>query len=1019
MGTGAQFVNFKNKMLVGFEDLGTRMIGYLRQSHIESVQSRWDVDGVFNTKLTMSGSAANELQINGTSKATDGLGHILDINEIFSRNVLFENTAAIAYYVALFYAEVPAEIRINPRTGAPQYDRLEEVIGKSAAPTSVTDNGNGTITFNVNSVAEAGVSNNGRFVRVFMNTPAPGATTAAIAVEELQITYGTNNEITTTGALGQTSISTTAADYTVVLMGASVSKNTDLSTVSGACFIGTVTGNGGTPATFDNTLQSLIKTFTDATQINYTPISWLAPGATTVQAALDAIVNGMQANGTGTANGASRVGINPGAYGRFLNVPTESVIGGIGNQTEGTLSSTATVADALANVDEQLQNVRTFSTYTRGGRSADYDTNANAENMLGNYSGLFVMKALPDPDDDPYAIGGTEPSDASVYVLGEDSYPTKLLLASRPVLNFQRTGGTSIIPTGKWQRVYIDAPAGSYVTVNGPGRASGGIFEDVIFHGGRIALTSMDTASDSIMPFELRNCVIDPGADTTHSFAYSLAMMGYSNQPMFGKVSNTVMMGLPDTVTSPTPVADFVWDSTIGATSIEGDPDYPTKFENCVFISQRVDIPLLYIGARHKVVFDNCHFHGISGQTVAQMVQVAAGAEPIFRDCVFYGKEGGILNADQCYGLYERCLFITGTGGTAISNPKVITANGGADRPLTFRDCTVLINTSALRDSATANALVQFGSFSTGDGILSVDGLCIQYTGGSYVAAGETLLMVGSAYASFRNISVDFNGLGSDNSAGPAASHVPTISSCCVGAYVVGTSTGGSIDGISLDNYTQPTAGHLVDHALFAAILSKIQNVFTRMVDGGTKQIMAELLMNGGCWLSGFQSATTDTYAKGIIVTDSHGNTMNGVQIGNPAFPVSPQDPGVGSSKPLMVWIQGNENTLDGFYITTDGTGNDPEVTNAGRDVQILNGRIHALGSSRNNGCIYAGAARGITIANISGFWDATAKPFVHLSSNDSTADNIIVYRSAGATGAVSDTGTGNTVGTVISRATL
>src|SRR6185369_9799749 len=262
MPTGSKTLLLNSKQLLGFQDLGLRGFTALRNSHIEATQARWDVDGVFNNKLSMAGLAANTLQILGTSKSTDGLGHILNIQVAYRTSAVFQNTAATTYYVGLMYAEVPAGLRINPLTGKPQFDSYVEEVGFQAAPNSVVDNGNGTMTMVIDSVTETSVTNAGRIVRVWKVTPADGATTLSIAMEEVTSVFtGGQNKITTAAKFGQTTISTNLADYLVTVMGPRVTKNTDLSVVTGVVFIGTVVGNGAVPATFSDTNQTLLKTF--------------------------------------------------------------------------------------------------------------------------------------------------------------------------------------------------------------------------------------------------------------------------------------------------------------------------------------------------------------------------------------------------------------------------------------------------------------------------------------------------------------------------------------------------------------------------------------------------------------------------------------------------------------------------------------------------------------------------------------------------------------------------------------
>lgn len=289
MTTGREYLTPKNKMLFSLEDVGTRLFGYFDAQYREAVQARWDVPGVFGASLTFTGPTADTFRINGDSLATNGIGDLFDVTQI-ERDIPFENANGTTYYVAFFRADVPSKLRINPRTALPQYVAFKEEIGRAAAPSSVTDNGDGTLTFNVNSVTQAGVSNAGRNVVVYKLTPGEAALTEQIAIEELEVQYsGGNNTITTAGALGQATPSTTASDYRVVLLGPVVTTNDGVQSEEGGFFLGTVEGNGGTPSAFDTSGQKIFYTFPDASNVDYTPTSWLAPLSDTVKKALDAL----------------------------------------------------------------------------------------------------------------------------------------------------------------------------------------------------------------------------------------------------------------------------------------------------------------------------------------------------------------------------------------------------------------------------------------------------------------------------------------------------------------------------------------------------------------------------------------------------------------------------------------------------------------------------------------------------------------------------------------------------------
>jgi hypothetical protein len=129
-------------------------------------------------------------------------------------------------------------------------------------------------------VTESGPNRSGagRQVAVYKKTIEKSAVTYAKALEICTVAWdAADNKITTTtwaasgaGVFGQDTPSTTASDYTVVLIGPRVSRNTDLSTVPAWCYVGFVTGAGAgnPPAVFDVTGQNLMNIpLSDFTQI--------------------------------------------------------------------------------------------------------------------------------------------------------------------------------------------------------------------------------------------------------------------------------------------------------------------------------------------------------------------------------------------------------------------------------------------------------------------------------------------------------------------------------------------------------------------------------------------------------------------------------------------------------------------------------------------------------------------------------------------------------------------------------
>jgi hypothetical protein len=259
MSTSNEFANITPKKLLGYSDLGERMLDYLKAIVHESLERVWDSPAVHDAALTLEADGANAFKITGTSISADGQGRLLRISDAaVNDGISFENSNGVVYYVALKYVEIPNEIDVNPRTGLPEYRKWVEEIGEKSVPDAVTDNGNGTITFQVDGITESGVSNAGRQVMVYKLVADKNATTAIVAIETCTVIWtGSENSITTAGALGQNDISEVAADYNVVLLGPTVSRYTDLRSADGYVYVGYITGNAGTPSSFNTTDQQL------------------------------------------------------------------------------------------------------------------------------------------------------------------------------------------------------------------------------------------------------------------------------------------------------------------------------------------------------------------------------------------------------------------------------------------------------------------------------------------------------------------------------------------------------------------------------------------------------------------------------------------------------------------------------------------------------------------------------------------------------------------------------------------
>jgi hypothetical protein len=255
MSTSGVYADIYRKRLLGTEDFRDRIVDYMRTLVQESMERSFPSGSVHDTQIDLSAGGTDRVTVGtgGAEYATDGLGHVFALAQSAYMTAYFENTNAIPYYVLLHEAEVPDGVQINPRSGLPEYIGIREEIGLHADPDSVSVVGGGTqLEFIVDSVTEAGVSNAGRTVAVWKIVPGDNATTEAVAVQYLTVTWdGSNNKITTADLMGQSPASTTAADYQVCLLGPVIKRNGSWdATTADYCFIGAVTGAGaGNPPT--------------------------------------------------------------------------------------------------------------------------------------------------------------------------------------------------------------------------------------------------------------------------------------------------------------------------------------------------------------------------------------------------------------------------------------------------------------------------------------------------------------------------------------------------------------------------------------------------------------------------------------------------------------------------------------------------------------------------------------------------------------------------------------------------
>jgi hypothetical protein len=230
MPTGDSRVNLLLKRMLSHTRLSGNLFEFLRDECRNAAKRTFnDQSGLFTNPVTLSVNyTLNTFDISPT--VTEGMtseGNVLTTSATHATGIHFENTLNYIYFIGLSFCEVPDGIYTNQRTNVPEYDMWKSEIGLRSTPDSVTDNGDGTITFNVSSLVDpqsAFMDQTGRTVKVWLKNPV--SLTESIAIEDCTVAFSTpiNSITTTANSLGQSTISVNPLDYEVALIGPQVSN---------------------------------------------------------------------------------------------------------------------------------------------------------------------------------------------------------------------------------------------------------------------------------------------------------------------------------------------------------------------------------------------------------------------------------------------------------------------------------------------------------------------------------------------------------------------------------------------------------------------------------------------------------------------------------------------------------------------------------------------------------------------------------------------------------------------------
>ena len=221
-----------------------------------------DPGGFFQACTATDGASGSTLTF-GSLYGTDGTGESFDLasgtatHNSYFVNVPFEDTAGQPYYLAAKQVDVGQSISFDSTTGIYGIDNYQKVIGQKMSVNSVVNNGDGTITLNVNHL-NVGDNYVGRTACVYLKTPVSGSAATAFKT----VTFTGPAQILNCANLGQpdATASTATGDYEIIVYGPVVTHTPITPTDAagnGMAFIGKVTG-GSSPRAFDTSAQDLI-----------------------------------------------------------------------------------------------------------------------------------------------------------------------------------------------------------------------------------------------------------------------------------------------------------------------------------------------------------------------------------------------------------------------------------------------------------------------------------------------------------------------------------------------------------------------------------------------------------------------------------------------------------------------------------------------------------------------------------------------------------------------------------------
>lgn len=264
--TGDGWINLYTAKILGFDALETYGFEAMRGEIRQSQRDLWGAGGTLGTSKAAINIVSGELELDADANGWTGTGYrlFLDASDAAFQGAVFANSGATVYSVGAKAApDVPAAVE-QAADGTLHYSHHLELVGEVVTPSSVIDNGDGTVTLVLaasGGLGAWGTATDTRVARAWLVSPA---TSGADALYDGTAAYdGTDTriEVNPGHQFGQVGTpSTTAADYRVLVEGLTVTvqATTDLSADPDYWFLGTVASGS-----HDDTNQNLLDSFGD------------------------------------------------------------------------------------------------------------------------------------------------------------------------------------------------------------------------------------------------------------------------------------------------------------------------------------------------------------------------------------------------------------------------------------------------------------------------------------------------------------------------------------------------------------------------------------------------------------------------------------------------------------------------------------------------------------------------------------------------------------------------------------